>query len=76
MQLKAVNIIGDTGVLQVHIEHKVKIVEMLERHKIHPKAKARMNIPLCHMINMPIVKLPLISMCSRWNIRFKWAIKR
>ncbi len=35
-----------------------------------------MNIPLCHMINMPIVRLPLISMCSRWNICFKWVIKR
>jgi hypothetical protein len=38
------------------MEHKVKTVEVLERHKIHPKAKARMNIPLCCMIYMPIVR--------------------
>jgi len=30
MQLKAINIIGDKDVFQVQIEHKVKIVEMLE----------------------------------------------
>jgi hypothetical protein len=38
------------------VEHKVKIVEVLERHKIHPKAKAHINIPLCYMISMPIVR--------------------
>jgi hypothetical protein len=41
------------------MEHMVKTIEVLERHKIHPKAKAWMNIPLCHMISMPIVKLTL-----------------
>jgi hypothetical protein len=38
------------------MEHKVKTVKMLERHKIHLKAKAWMNIPLCCMISMPVVK--------------------
>jgi hypothetical protein len=38
------------------MEHKVKIVEVLERHKIHPKAKAQMNIPLCYMISMQVVR--------------------
>jgi len=38
------------------MEHKVKIVEVLERHKIHPKGKARMNIPLYRMISMPVVR--------------------
>jgi hypothetical protein len=38
------------------MDHKVKIVEVLERHKIHPKAKAQMNIPLYRMISMPIVR--------------------
>jgi hypothetical protein len=38
------------------VEHKVKIIEVLERHKIHPKTKARMNIPLCHMISMLVVR--------------------
>jgi hypothetical protein len=37
------------------MEHKVKIIEALEKHKIHPKAKAWMNIPLYHMIFMLIV---------------------
>jgi hypothetical protein len=26
-------------VLQVQMEHKVKTIEVLERHKIHPKVK-------------------------------------
>jgi hypothetical protein len=29
---------------------------VLEKHKIHPKAKARMNIPLYCMISMVVVK--------------------
>jgi hypothetical protein len=40
------------------MEHKVKIVKVLERHKIHPKTKVQMNIPLPHDI-MPVVKLAL-----------------
>jgi hypothetical protein len=38
------------------MEHKVKIVKVLERHKIHPKAKAHMNIPFCRMISMLVVR--------------------
>jgi hypothetical protein len=41
------------------MEHEVKIAKVLKRHKIHPKAKARMNIPFCHMISMPIVRQTL-----------------
>jgi hypothetical protein len=45
----------DKEILEVQMEHKVKIVEVLERHKIYPKAKVWMNIPFYHMISMPIV---------------------
>jgi len=38
------------------MEHKVKTIKVTERHKIHPKAKAHMNIPLYLMISMPIVR--------------------
>jgi hypothetical protein len=31
-------------------------MEVLDRHKIFPKEKARMNIPLCIMISMLVVK--------------------
>jgi hypothetical protein len=34
-------------------------VEVLDRHKILPKEKAQMNIPLCIMISMPMVRLAL-----------------
>jgi hypothetical protein len=48
------------------MEHKVKTVEVLERHKIHPKAKAQMNIPLYHMIFMlfvrPTLKINVLKM--------------
>jgi hypothetical protein len=36
--------------------HKVRTIEVLERHKIHPKAKDQMNIPFCRMISMLVVK--------------------
>ncbi len=39
------------------MEHKVKIVKVLERHKIHPKAKVQMNIPFCRMISMSVKRL-------------------
>jgi hypothetical protein len=39
------------------MEHKVKIVEALERHKIHLKAKVQMNIRFCCMISMLVVRL-------------------
>jgi hypothetical protein len=38
------------------MEHKINIVEVLARHKIHPKVKARVNIPLCRMISMPVIR--------------------
>jgi hypothetical protein len=38
------------------MERKVKTFEVLERHKIHTKVKAQMNIPLCHIISMPVVR--------------------
>ncbi len=38
------------------MDHKVKTIQVLERHKIHPKAKAQMNIPFCHMISMFFVR--------------------
>jgi hypothetical protein len=38
------------------MDHRVKIDKVLERHKIHPKIKAWMNIPLCHMISMLVVR--------------------
>ncbi len=55
-QLEAMRTIKDKEILKIQMEHKLKIVEVLERHKIHPKAKARMNIPLCRMISIPIVR--------------------
>ncbi len=42
----------DKEILNVQMEHKVKTIKVLEKHKIHPKAKARMNISLCRMISM------------------------
>jgi hypothetical protein len=54
--LEAVNTIGDKEILQVQMEHKVKTIEVLESHKIHPKAKAHTNIPFCLMISMPVMR--------------------
>jgi hypothetical protein len=38
------------------MEHKVKTIEVLERHKIHPKVKVWIKIPLYRMISMLVVK--------------------
>jgi hypothetical protein len=34
-------------------------MEVLDRHKIVPKEKAQMNIPLCRMISMLVMKSTL-----------------
>jgi hypothetical protein len=57
------------------MEHKVKIVEVLERHKIHPKVNAHMNMHFCHMISKLVVRPPSRSMCLRWNMCSKWVIE-
>jgi hypothetical protein len=46
MQFKAINITRVKEILEVQMEHKVKTFKLLTWHKIHPKAKVRMNIPL------------------------------
>jgi hypothetical protein len=59
------------------MDHKVKTVKVLKWHKIHPKAKARMNIPLLlHDIHVSCEAKPQKLMCSRWNKCSKWAIKK
>jgi hypothetical protein len=56
MQLEVINTTRDKDIFQVKMEHKVQTIEVLERHKIHPKTKAAMNIPLYRIISMPVVK--------------------
>jgi hypothetical protein len=45
----------DNAIQQVHNQKKFKTINVLERHKMSPKEKSRMPIPLCPMILMPIV---------------------
>ncbi len=40
--------------MQIH--HKFKTMEVLDKHKITPKEKASMNIPLYMTISMPMVR--------------------
>ncbi len=56
MQLEVVRTIGDKEILEVQMEHKVKTIKVLEKHKIRPKAKARITIPLYHMTSKFVVK--------------------
>ncbi len=58
-QLEVMKTTRNKEILEVQMEHKVKIVEVLEKHKIHPKAKAWMNIPFYHMTSMHVVRLAL-----------------
>ncbi len=66
--LEAINTIGDKGILQVQMEHKVKTIKVSERHKIHPKAKAQMDIPLWCMMSMLVVRLAFKINVSKWAI--------
>jgi len=57
------------------MEHKVKIVDVLKRHKIHPKAKAWMNILLCSMISMlvmrPTLKINVLKMEQAFQMGYQ-----
>ncbi len=79
MQLELINTIGDKGVFQVQMEHKFKIVKVLGRHKIHPKAKAQMNISLCRIISMltvqPTLKINVFKMEHAFQMGFEKATK-
>jgi hypothetical protein len=66
----------DKEILEVQMEHKVKIVEVLKKHKIYPKAKVQMNIPFCRMISMPVVKLALKINVFKMEHGSKWVIKK
>jgi hypothetical protein len=41
------------------MHQKFKTMEVMEKHKIYPKEKAQINIPLYKMISMRIVHLAL-----------------
>jgi hypothetical protein len=43
----------DETIKKIQVHHKFKIVEVFNRHKIIPREKAQMNIPLCRMIFVP-----------------------
>ncbi len=36
--------------------NKINVIEILEKHKMLPKRKARIKMPLYKMISMPIVR--------------------
>jgi hypothetical protein len=39
--------------------NKINITKILEKHKMFPKWKAKINIPLCTMILMSVIQLAL-----------------
>jgi hypothetical protein len=39
--------------------NKINTTRILEKYKMLPKCKAKMNIPFCMMISMPIICLAL-----------------
>jgi hypothetical protein len=51
-------------------------MEVLEKFKIHPKSKAKMNILLCQMVAMPIVCPTLRIEVMKMEQAFKWVIGR
>ncbi len=47
----------DKTIHVVQNNNKFNTTKKLVQYKISPKSKAGMNIPLCHMVPMPIVHL-------------------
>jgi hypothetical protein len=41
------------------MHQKFETMEVMEKHKIYPKKKVQMNIPLYKMISMPVIHLAL-----------------
>jgi hypothetical protein len=56
----------DNAIQQVHNQTKFKTINVLEKHKMSPKEKSRMPIPLCRMILMrvvtPALKIDILKM--------------
>jgi hypothetical protein len=46
----------DKTIRAMQNQTKINTREILEKYKITPKCKARMHVPLCMMVPMPIVK--------------------
>jgi hypothetical protein len=49
-------------------------MEVLDKFKIHPKSKAKMNILLCQMVVMPIVRPTLRIEVMKTEQASKWVI--
>jgi hypothetical protein len=45
--------------IQVVQMNKINTITILEKYKMFPKHKAKMNIPFCKMISMHVVRLAL-----------------
>jgi hypothetical protein len=71
-----VSTIGDKEILEVQMEHRGKTIEVVKRHKIHPKAKSQMNIPLYHMIFVPVVRLDLKIDVFKMDRHSKWPMEK
>jgi hypothetical protein len=55
-------------------QHKFNSIEILDKHKMLPKRKAQMNIPLCMMIYMlvihPTFKIDVLKMEPTFSIGY------
>jgi hypothetical protein len=57
----------DKTIHVVQSNNKFNTTKKLVKYIISPKLKAKMNIPLCHMVPMPIIHLTFKSICLKWN---------
>jgi len=55
-------------------QHTFNLIKILDKHKILPKRKVRMNIPLCKMISMFVVnhafKISVLKMKQAFHTRY------
>jgi hypothetical protein len=57
--LESINNLSFDGTIQVVQRNKINTIAILEKYKMLPKRKAKMNIPLYNMILMLVVHLAL-----------------
>jgi hypothetical protein len=61
-------------IIQVVQQHKLNSIEILDKHKMLPKRKAPMNIPMCRMISMLVIdhalKIDVLEMEQEFHTRY------
>lgn len=65
----------DMQIIDVQKDHKVFTNQIIQDPRIQPAHKARLHIPLCHIIFMPIIRLALLVNGKKMEHNFQMGYK-